>query len=97
MWIDMAWLEMTQTLLSALPHGLAEGAIAPDWLAGQSWHGLWDNLLLQGQVLAQQQFDTDVFAGFRRTLSNFIESGQVWALLIGIVVGYVLRGITTYN
>ncbi|MEM6252957.1 MAG: hypothetical protein AAF821_08545 [Cyanobacteria bacterium P01_D01_bin.156] len=29
-------------------------------------------------------------------IGNFIESGQVWALLIGIVLGYAIRGMTTY-
>ena len=27
---------------------------------------------------------------------NFIESGQVWALLIGIIIGYIFRSITAY-
>lgn len=71
-------------------------AIAPsvDISYGSWWaditHGHFD-------LLAQQQFDTDVFAGFRRSISNFVKSGQIWALLIGFVLGYLIRGVTTYS
>ena len=29
-------------------------------------------------------------------LGNFVESGQLWALLIGVILGYLIRGMTTY-
>jgi len=48
-------------------------------------------------VLAQKQFETDVFAGTRAWFDNFVKSGQVWALIVGIIFGYVLRGMTTYG
>ena len=44
-----------------------------------------------------QQFETDVFADFRTFFNNFIQSGQIWALIVGIVIGYLLRGLTTYG
>lgn len=44
-----------------------------------------------------QQFETDVFADFRTFFNNFIQSGQIWAFIIGIVIGYLLRGLTTYG
>ncbi|HEY9698109.1 MAG TPA: hypothetical protein V6D10_12650 [Trichocoleus sp.] len=44
-----------------------------------------------------QTFDTDVFKGTRTILNNFIKSGQVWALLIGLIVGYIIRGLTSYG
>lgn len=47
-------------------------------------------------VLAQQ-FETDVFADFRNFANNFVQSGQLWALIIGIVIGYILRGLTSYG
>ena len=28
--------------------------------------------------------------------NNFIQTGQVWALLIGFVVGYIFRSLTAY-
>lgn len=43
------------------------------------------------------QADADVLGDISGAFSNFVESGQVWALIIGIVVGYMLRGMTTYR
>lgn len=54
----------------------------------QSWQDL--------AVLAQQ-FETDVFKGTRTILNEFIKSGKLWTLLIGIIIGYVLRGLTSYG
>ncbi|WP_430684956.1 hypothetical protein [Leptolyngbya sp. AN02str] len=67
-----------------MPHGSGV-----DLLQVQIDHGF-------GSLLAQGQFDTDVFAGVRSAFNNFIQSGQVWALLVGIVLGYLIRGLTSY-
>jgi hypothetical protein len=67
----------------------------PTHLAGMM-DGIHSHSSILGQLLAEQ-FDTDVFRGFREWGSNFIESGQIWALLIGIVLGYLFRGFTTYG
>jgi hypothetical protein len=48
-------------------------------------------------VVIAQNFDQDVIGDFGNALNNFIESGQVWALLIGFLLGYLLRGVTTYK
>ena len=47
-------------------------------------------------VLAQQ-FDQDVVGDLGNALNTFVQSGQIWALLIGFVLGYLLRGVTTYK
>jgi hypothetical protein len=60
----------------------------------------WDLGSLTASLQAQlqgQQFDTDVFRGARGIFNNFMKSGQLWAFLIGLVVGYVLRALTTYG
>lgn len=49
----------------------------------------------QSMVLAQQ-FDQDILGDMGKLWNTFIESGQVWALLIGIAVGYMVRGLTAY-
>ena len=46
--------------------------------------------------LVAQQFEDTLFERSGNILDNFVESGQVWALLGGVVIGYVIRGITTY-
>ncbi|PSN18174.1 hypothetical protein C7271_13955 [filamentous cyanobacterium CCP5] len=49
----------------------------------------------QATVLAQQ-FDQDILGDLGNAWNTFIESGQVWALIIGLVLGYMIRGLTAY-
>lgn len=78
-------------LVQELPTALANLPVdhLPNY--GSLWHFDFDWPLLA------QQFDTDPFAGVRTTIFNFYKSGQLWALLIGVAIGYIIRGITTYN
>jgi hypothetical protein len=46
-------------------------------------------------VLAQQ-FDQDILGDIAAAWKVFLESGQIWALLIGIVIGYLIRNLTAY-
>jgi hypothetical protein len=61
--------------------------------AGQAW---LSHLSLDWALLAQQ-FDTDVFKGARGIMGDFIQSGKLWTLLIGIAIGYMLRALTSYG
>lgn len=47
-------------------------------------------------IVIAQYFDQDILGDLGDAMSQFVESGQVWALLIGIVLGYLIRGLTTY-
>jgi hypothetical protein len=47
-------------------------------------------------VLAQQVSDTNVLGKVQEAWNNFINTGQVWALLIGIAIGYFFKGMTSY-
>ncbi len=49
------------------------------------------------QSIVAQQFDQDVLGDAGNLLNNFVQSGQIWALLIGFVLGYMLRSVTTYK
>jgi len=95
------WIPIFQQSMAMLPdlathHGTAGHLfLDPTHLFGVV-DSIHSHASVLGQILAEQ-FDTDVFRGFREWGSNFIESGQVWALLIGIVVGYLFRGLTTYG
>lgn len=42
------------------------------------------------------QFEDNLGSSFQSAWDNFIQSGQVWALVIGFIVGYVFRSITSY-
>ena len=48
-------------------------------------------------MLAQTINDPDVLGQMQRAWNNFVLTGQVWALLIGLVIGYILRGLTSYG
>ncbi len=48
------------------------------------------------QPLVGQLIEDNFFERSGDILGNFVESGQVWALLIGVVIGYAIRGMTTY-
>ncbi|MEO1209671.1 MAG: hypothetical protein AAFX78_09030 [Cyanobacteria bacterium J06638_20] len=94
----MIWIHIVQQLMTALPDLASQPGTSgfdPTHLVGML-DGIHNHSSILGQLLAEQ-FDTDVFRGFREWGSNFIESGQIWALLIGIVVGYLVRGFTTYG
>ncbi len=61
-------------------------------------------LILNASTASQQpvamviaQSDGDVLSDIGGAFKGFYESGQIWALLIGLVLGYVVRGITTYQ
>ena len=91
MWMDLAQhLVATVSLdsISDLSGEVISGVVAIgswDWSAG---HSLSSPLAL---------LNTDVFAGTRSFFDHFFKTGQAWALLIGIIVGYVLRSFTSYG
>lgn len=58
-----------------------------------SWQMLWD-LPIDLTFIAQTIHDSDLLGNFQKSFSNFIESGQAWALLIGLIIGYMIRGLT---
>ena len=45
-------------------------------------------------LLAQQIEDPDIVGQIQDAWYNFIDSGQVWALLIGTFFGYTFKGFT---
>jgi hypothetical protein len=67
-----------------------------DWLTGaHPIHTLLEQITPHLTLLAQTYKD-DLGSNLQGTWNNFIQSGQVWALLIGLVVGYIFRSITSY-
>lgn len=44
--------------------------------------------------LIAQQFKQDVMGDLGKGWENFVKTGQIWALIIGVVVGYLFRSIT---
>ncbi|MFM7888137.1 MAG: hypothetical protein ACKPCM_15925 [Pseudanabaena sp.] len=44
--------------------------------------------------LIAQQFKQDVMGDISKGWNGFVKSGQIWALMIGSVIGYLFRSIT---
>lgn len=70
-----------QAFLSLEPPALEGAALAP---------------VTPGSMVLAQQFDQDILGDMGSLWNIFIESGQVWALIIGVVIGYLVRGLTAY-
>lgn len=65
------------------------------------WHSLWQHSVMATDwlgsfpfVLAQQIEDPDILGDMQRAFQNFIQSGQAWALAIGVFLGYFFRSLT---
>lgn len=48
-------------------------------------------------VLAQNITDPNILGQMQKAFTHFIQSGQAWALLIGLVIGYMIRNLTSYG
>lgn len=48
-------------------------------------------------VLAQQITDPNLIGQIQKAFSHFVQSGQVWAMLIGLAIGYMIRNLTSYG
>ena len=54
---------------------------------------LWD-LSLHSSLIAQ--VEDKWFDQFQQTFNHFVQSGQIWALFIGMILGYLIRSLTPY-
>ncbi|MBK1987978.1 hypothetical protein A0J48_010575 [Sphaerospermopsis aphanizomenoides BCCUSP55] len=41
--------------------------------------------------------DPDVIGQMQGAWNNFVKTGQIWATLIGIIIGYVFKSLTSYG
>ena len=48
-------------------------------------------------VVAQTIKDPDLLGDVQVAFNHFVQTGQVWALLIGLILGYMLRSMTSYG
>jgi hypothetical protein len=47
-------------------------------------------------ILAQVIEEPDILGDIQNSFANFVETGQIWALLIGFFIGYFFKGMTSY-
>jgi hypothetical protein len=74
--------------LNILPlHGGMEhlSPTAPAFFSSWLDHGLF---------FAQSVREVDILGDFQDAWNNFVKSGQIWALIIGFVLGWGFRGFT---
>ncbi|MEL6353414.1 MAG: hypothetical protein AAFR58_16930 [Cyanobacteria bacterium J06627_28] len=50
-----------------------------------------------GTPIIAQHFDQDLIGDTGTLLKGFYESGQLWALLIGVVLGYGFKSFSSYG
>ncbi|AFY84260.1 hypothetical protein [Oscillatoria acuminata] len=75
---------------SSIHELIAQSAISAH--SGEVLSSLMGESFRQAIVLAQQVSDTDIMGQIKNAWDNFVESGQIWALIIGMVLGYGFRG-----
>ncbi len=75
--------EIKVMVVNAIQH---ISALLPSILHGHDW-----------TVVAQTVTDTDLMGTVQKAFNHFIKSGQGWAMLIGIIIGYMFRSLTTYG
>ena len=61
------------------------------------WHYGWQHTSeLMAQLTKEgQQFQGDVLGDMGKGWRKFVESGQIWAMIIGAIMGYLFRSITS--
>ncbi len=77
-------------LLSSMNELIAQVPISPN--SSDVLSLLIGDFFRDAIVLAQQVSDPDLMGRIKKAWDNFLSSGQVWALVIGMVLGYLFRG-----
>ncbi len=60
-----------------------------------TFHLVKEQSLEIGTILAQKIEDPQVLEKMQAAYQNFIKSGQLWALIIGFILGYIFRSFTS--
>jgi hypothetical protein len=50
-----------------------------------------------GTPVIAQYFDQDLVGSTGKSLHHFYESGQMWALIIGVVLGYAFKSASSFG
>lgn len=66
-------------------------------LVSEAARSLHIDISLDHVVLATQFKQTDLVGDLQRAFDNFVKTGQAWAFLIGLVLGYMLKTFTSFG
>lgn len=47
-------------------------------------------------IIAQEIHDPKILDQMQKAWGKFVDSGQIWALIIGLFVGYMFKSLTSY-
>jgi hypothetical protein len=48
-------------------------------------------------VLAYQVRETNLWGQVQSAWNHFVQTGQIWALIIGLILGYFIKGFTSFG
>jgi hypothetical protein len=52
---------------------------------------------INSTFIAQNVTDPNVVGQMQSAFTHFIQTGQVWAMLIGLVIGYMIKNLTSFG
>jgi hypothetical protein len=50
-----------------------------------------------GHIVLANQFNQDILGDLTKAFNKFVKSGQLLAMAIGFVIGYIFKSITSYG
>jgi len=66
-------------------------------VVSDAWQSFQIDLSTDHLVLAQQFKQTDLWGDVTRAFDNFVKTGQAWAFVGGLFLGYLLKAFTTFG
>jgi hypothetical protein len=67
-----------------------------DWLQVAHHNDMLGVFLQHSPLELMQVLNQDILGEFQKAWTNFVQTGQVWALIIGFVIGYILKALLSY-
>lgn len=56
---------------------------------------LFSKLSFELTLLAQQVSDPNLLGQVQSAWNHFVQTGQIWALFMGVIIGYFIRGMAS--
>ena len=47
-------------------------------------------------IVAQTLKQTDLVSDVQKVFAHFVATGQIWAMITGLIIGYLFRSLTSY-